>query len=790
MKRNIGKKIITAALVLLLGTATACTPPAPTPTPTPAPEPVGGATVGLFTDGTLARAALNASFVDGGDWLPKIEANEDYLEQLDEDKLLYYYYRHAGVETPARLRPYMGCEGSDGDPDLGGMTLGHYLSACSMRFAATGEEKWLIHVSKVVNGLEKCQKDNGFVFAKDESVFEQLKTGPGGGVYFYFMHKTLAGLIDAYNLCGNEKALAVAEKLSDWIHAYMSPLTEAQRATVLITEYGGMNEALYNLYAITGKDRDRENAEAFNEAQYLNSWANNVDNLTMKHGNTTVPKAVGMARGYMLTGDEKLLTAAKNFFAMMVTEGKRIFATGGFSEREMIGERGKTSMMIHDCPSETCKSYNMLKLAMYLYEITGEGEYAEYAERVLFNSIMGSIDDDGCKTYYQWLGTDQRKVFHTPLTSFWCCTGTGMESFSKLGEAAWMRHGDNGLRTLFFITSSYDDGKMGVRLVNEGERNTLTVTRAFDGYLELRVPQWADGVSLTVNGEPVSDVRAEGGIVSLYKNWAVGDTIVYTTTYKLVEEPTPDDETLFALRYGPYVLAAVGERYEVTNHVSAVTGIRPGESDVDYIVATPEFDIPMRRYGAVVGELYTVYFRRDPDVASIKKSIAMRAEITTSTRLPYLIESLERFEGMYYDQRSTGKAEYLFPIHDGVVPMSSAGIMSMDKTMFRGTYTYEPFTYVAAGNSWFGYTFDQKYTITGVRLFWALKTSIHVEMPTSWHIEYFDGMNWAPVSNASRYSTADGWNEVTFDPVNTRKLRLVIDSKTPCGIYEWEVVYE
>ncbi len=802
------KKLITLIIlgVLLITFVSGCTstptePSASSPSTTIDPAP-STHEPGYQLAESLARASLLSLRIETGSWSEKMQANKDYIASLDAQRFLYYYYETGGVNIPEGLRPYAGCESDNAAIWHGGMTMGHMLSANAMLYAVTGESQWKDTVTFMIDELEKCQLPNGYLFSKPESLFDNMEKQIGGeanwGVLYYYMHKVFAGLIDAYNWCGNEKALALAERLSDWVSTRMGALTDSQRALVLKTEYGGMNEALYNLYAITGNPRDKQNAEYFNEAMYLDNWAKGIDNLNMKHGNTTIPKAVGYIRGYQLTGDEKLLKAAVNFWDMTAGSGNRIFATGALSERETLGIANYTSKMIYDSPGETCKSYNMLKLTQYLYETTGEMKYVDYIERVLLNALMGSIDEQGCKTYYQWLDTDAHKLFHTEFTTFWCCMGTGIETFSKVPEACWYTDGDSSLRLNVFISSTYSSDALGITLANDEEKNTLTIQHAptSEYTLKLRVPYWSGDVTVKINGESQA-TSAENGYIVLKRIWQSGDVIEYVTPYQGYTESTPDNADLFAVKYGPYVLAAVGKRYEAGNQLAgsfesgyladltnAITRTADG-----YVLTTPDFEVPMQKYGEIIEEYYTVYFKRIDAFAdgALSPDPAMRAAVSSSRSSMKDFPKKNQYEREFYASITGGKADYLDPIHDGRVPTSSLGYADPSKYMQPAFTFYEPFTSLARGERWLCYTFETEQTLSSSSVFFCNNPDIDVLFPDSWHLEYYDGSNWKAVTNTSDYTANDGWNEVTFETIKTTQLRLVLKSENAMGVFEWKV---
>ena len=573
-------------------------------------------TAGAIETVNLKRASLNEAFLLDGDWKDKEQDNIEYIKNLDADRLLYWYYVQGGVEVPDTLKPYGDWESHS---FLRGITLGHYLTACSMLYAQTGGEEWYLEkVNYCVEELEKCQQENGYLLSLSTSYFDDIEAGRSTGVPYYFVHKVMAGLLDAYKYCGNEKALSMAKRLGDWVYNRMSGLTEVQVNNLLGIEYGGIAEALYDLYAVSKNDNHLAAARMFHESKYLNAWADNTDNLTGIHANTTIPKATAFVKEYLVSGNEQCLAAAKNFWQMVVSD--HTYSNGGNSWREHFKEPG----IIYECcdekedlPSETCNIYNMIKLSQYLYEITGEMKYVDYIERALLNGIMGSINDKGCKTYYQYLYLNARKVYHGKITGFWCCTGTGMENFAKVVEAIYHEQDENTVRYNVFISSTYTDGTFAADMVCEDEHTKITVTADGSKTLALRVPYWTENPTLKVNGEKVEITVNADGYVVLAREWKAGDTIEYDTPYKGWVIKAQDNEDMFSIMYGPYLMAATGKLSSnemagsyTEGWLGTLTGKITRNSEGEYILDTGSSQMVMQKYGMVNKGFFTVYFQR------------------------------------------------------------------------------------------------------------------------------------------------------------------------------------
>ncbi|MGN0972752.1 MAG: glycoside hydrolase family 127 protein [Aristaeellaceae bacterium] len=504
-----------------------------------------------------------------------LQKDVDYLLSLDTERLLAGYRENAGL--PAAQR-YAGWERHL----LAGHTLGHYLTAAAQGYANAGvseaDRRALYQrLTACVDGLQLCQQHSlgkpGFLFGgrvlDEENVeiqfdnVEKRKTNihTEAWVPWYNLHKLLSGLISVYACTGYPAALTVAQALGDWVWARVSGWSAETNATVLATEYGGMNDCLYSLCALTGNPRYAEAAHRFDEVPLFELVLSGRPNvLNNRHANTTIPKFLGAMNRYRTlqgqTDVSRYLDYARAFWQMVVE--RHTYATGGNSEWEHFGMDSILDAERTSCNNETCNVYNMLKLTLWLYEATGDPRYMDYYERAFLNTILSSQNPQtGMTTYFQPMASGYFKVFGTPYDSFWCCTCSGMESFTKLNAAVFAHMEDAVLVNLYLsaVLRWAEKGlalRMASQLPNRGEA-VLTVEAAeapFD--LLLRVPAWAEGFRAEAPGRVCS---MEGGY-AVVRQVRAGDVITVTLPMRLQAEPLPDNPSVMAFRYGPVVLSA------------------------------------------------------------------------------------------------------------------------------------------------------------------------------------------------------------------------------------------
>ncbi|MHB8734176.1 MAG: glycoside hydrolase family 127 protein [Terriglobales bacterium] len=496
-----------------------------------------------------------------GPFLAAQERNRAYLHALPPDRLLHMFRLTAGLES--RAEPLGGWE-KPACELRGHFTGGHMLSAAALMAASSGDDALKAKVDAMVAELAQCQHrlGNGYLGAYPENFYDRLRDHKPVWAPFYTYHKILAGHLDAYVHCGNQQALATAEAMAGWVERWAEPLSAAHMARVLETEFGGMGEALCNLYALTGKRQYLDTSHRFDKKVFLDPLADRRDELQGLHVNTHVPQVIAAARRYELTGNGRD-GAIADYFWDEVTAA-RSYCTGGISNREFWRTPpGQLAKELGPTTAECCCSYNMLKLTRQRFGWTGDARAMDFYERTLFNHRLGTQNPaDGTLMYYLPLASGYWKFFGTPLGAFWCCTGTGAEEFSKFGDSIYFKDAQ-GVYVNLFIASELNWAEKGVRLrqetrfpAEEGTKLTLRTARPTLLSLHLRIPYWATrGGSVKVNGTPLAAFADPSSYLTLTRVWHDGDTVELGLPMSLHTAPMPDDPSLQAMMYGPLVLA-------------------------------------------------------------------------------------------------------------------------------------------------------------------------------------------------------------------------------------------
>ncbi|MGO9112863.1 MAG: glycoside hydrolase family 127 protein, partial [Thermoguttaceae bacterium] len=489
-----------------------------------------------------------------------MELDHRYLLSLDADRLLHVFRLRAGL--PSTAKPYGGWMAPDHVSR--GEFVGLYLSACAEMYASTGDEQVKKKGNQVVAGFAECQQTIGTGFLHTHADTFTIRC-EAPLPFWYQIHKLMAGLMDMYVLCDNQQALAIAGKLGDWACRSAEKWTDAQIQKMLDLEHGGINEAMANLYALTGDPKYMKLALRLNHMAVIGPASKREDRLTGLHANTQIPKFVGTAREYELTGEPWLKTASTFFWETVVNE--RSYVIGGNSLGEFFTSKEKLSQALGPNTCETCNTYNMLKLTRHLFFWEPCAEYADYYERALYNQILGSQNPDtGMMCYFTPLCFDRkcRKEYCSPEDSFWCCTGTGIENHAKYGDSIYFRQGKTGLYVNLFIASELSWQAKGLILRQETKypdegstRLRFACAKPVELKLHIRHPYWAvSGFRIRINGNEQPLQGKPGSYVTAAREWRNGDIVEVSMPFTLRTEGFRDNPRRVAFLHGPLVLCA------------------------------------------------------------------------------------------------------------------------------------------------------------------------------------------------------------------------------------------
>jgi uncharacterized protein len=524
---------------------------------------------------------LTAIRLSDGPFARSQATNRRYLAAHAVDRLLSGFRSEAGLEPRAPKYPNWESMGLDGH------SAGHYLSALSQQ-AAAGDDELRARLDYMVSELATCQRANadGYIGAVPSSraFWQDIAAGhfdasgfslKNAWVPFYNVHKTFAGLRDAWLIAGNTQAREVLIRFADWCGRLVAQLSDEQVQTMLNTEHGGMNEVLADVYAMTGERRHLDLAKRFSHRALLDPLLRREDRLDGLHANTQIPKVIGFARIGELTGDRRWVDAAA-FFWDTVTRGRSV-AFGGNSVREHFNAADDfSSMLLSREGPETCNTYNMLRLTALLYRLDPQPRHADYYERALFNHILSSQHPaHGGLVYFTPIRPRQYRVYSQIGQCFWCCVGSGMENHGKHGLFVYA-HGERSLTVNLFIASELRWRERGLLLRQdtafpdaESTQLSFTLERPQRLALQLRHPAWLKGsLKVSLNGRDWPLRSKPSSYARIERTWQDGDRLHIELPMQARVEGLPDGSDHVALLYGPIVLAAKTGTEELTGLIA------------------------------------------------------------------------------------------------------------------------------------------------------------------------------------------------------------------------------
>lgn len=517
----------------------------------------------------------------------RMDVNRQYLLELDANCLLQNFYLEAGiilpglqvVDNPETANLHWGWEAPT--CQLRGHFLGHWISAAAKLIAADGEPELRVKLDKIVSELARCQELNGgeWVGSIPEKYFTRLIKNQYIWSPQYVMHKTIVGLSDAYIYAGNTQALDILSHLSDWYITWTEKAAETNPHAVYAGEEAGMLEVWAQLYQLTKDEKYLTLAKRYADAGLFRKLKEGKDSLTNCHANASIPFTHGAAKMYEITGDSDWLEVIKLFWKAAVTD-RGMFSTTGMNAGEFWVPPHMQGHFLGSSDQEFCTVYNMVRTASYLLKYTGEARYADYIERALYNGFLAQQNaQTGMPAYFLPLGAGSRKKWGTKTRDFWCCHGTMVQAQTLYPELVWFTDGDritaaqyipseftaemNGANVTVSQTTGMkyyndqaffdekDDGQMSRWLL----KFSVKCDKPVRFTLSLRVPEWAKGVELEVNGKntaaPVKD-----GWLDITADWQ-NDSVQVFFPSELRAETLPDMPELMSVVDGPIVLAGI-----------------------------------------------------------------------------------------------------------------------------------------------------------------------------------------------------------------------------------------
>jgi DUF1680 family protein len=509
-------------------------------------------------------------------WMDNQNRTLNYLKSVDINRLLYNFRATHKLST-AGAQPNGGWDAPTFP--FRSHAQGHYLTAWVQCYATLRDSTCKDRAVTFVQELAKCQANNGaagftagYLSGFPESEFAALEAGQlkSGNVPYYAVHKTMAGLWDAWRIIGDTNAETVLLSLAGWVDTRTKKLSTSQMQSMLGTEFGGMNDVLAGIYQLTGDKKWLTVAQRFDHASVFDPLASNQDRLNGLHANTNIPKWIGAAREYKATGTKRYLDIARN--AWDITINAHTYAIGANSQAEHFKAPNAISTFLTADTAEQCNTYNMLKLTRELWTIDPSNtKYFDYYERALMNHIIGAqnpADNHGHVTYFTPLNPGGKRgvgpawgggTWSTDYTTFWCCQASATESNTKLMDSIYF-YDNSALYVNLFTPSNLDWKQRSVKIQQAttfpiGDTTTLTVTGSGNWAMKIRIPSWTSGATISINGAASGISTTPGSYASISREWKSGDVVTVKLPMKLRTIAANDNTKIAAVAFGPVVLS-------------------------------------------------------------------------------------------------------------------------------------------------------------------------------------------------------------------------------------------
>jgi uncharacterized protein len=430
----------------------------------------------------------------------------------------------------------------------------------------------------------------GFISAYPPDQFIMLEQGATYGTQntqiwapYYTLHKILAGLLDCYEVGGNQKALEIARNMGAWVYSRLKVLPTQTRINMwnryIAGEYGGMNEVLARLYRLTKDQQFLECAKLFDNINFFfgnidheHGLAKNVDTIRGKHANQHIPQITGALETFRDTQEFPYYRIAENFWSIVINS--YMYSIGGVAgarlpnnaecftaEPDTLFENGFAS----GGQCETCCTYNLLKLDRQLFMFDQTAKYMDHYEQGLYNQILASVAEDNAgNTYHIPLNPGSQKQFgNANMSGFSCCNGTALESSTKLQDSIYFKGADD--KTLYvnlFVPSTLNWAEHNLIVKQRTDfpyADTTQIVLKGDGQfdIKIRVPHWATrGFFVKINGQAQSAKAVPGTYLTLHRTWRDNDTIELRMPFHFYLDPVMDQPNVASIFYGPVLLAA------------------------------------------------------------------------------------------------------------------------------------------------------------------------------------------------------------------------------------------
>jgi DUF1680 family protein len=538
------------------------------------------------------------------------------------------HQRVLGLDEDALLRPFRMREGMAAPGhDLGGWydtyafapgaTFGHWVSALSRHHAITGDAATQQKVRRLVQGYAQTVEPDGRFYVHNRF--------PA-----YIYDKLVGALVDARTLTADPIAVDTLARATTaaipFLPPHAMPRNEHASEPQDFTEHAWdesytIPENQFLAHRLTGDARHAALAQRFLYDDFFAPLAHGENVLPGKHAYSHVNALSSAAQAWLSLGTPLYLDAARNGFALVAAQS---YATGGWGPDEHFvvpgsGALGASLEDMHKSFETPCGAYAHLKLTRYLLRVTGDSRYGDSMERVLYNTVLGAVplQPDGHAFYYSDYTRNAVKGFHPDLWP--CCSGTLPLVTADYSVSACFT-GAEGLFVNLYVPAdvTWQQGDVRARLRIETDypyagtvRMTLDLPAERSFAVSLRIPAWAQGAGVSVNGRRERAELQPGAFAALYRSWRRGDVIELDLPQPLrLEAVDAEHPDTVALLQGPLVLMRLLEadapQLPLTR-AALLAATRRVPDGREWQVAAGAHTLRLRAFPDITHERYSVY---------------------------------------------------------------------------------------------------------------------------------------------------------------------------------------
>jgi len=547
----------------------------------------------------------------------QLRETHSLLMELNEDSLLKPFREMAGQPAPGA--------------DLGGWyhydpnyavntveagfapsaTFGQWVSALARSYAITGDLKT----------KEKVHRLNRLYAKTISGDFYENNRFPA-----YCYDKLVCGLMDAHQFAGDPDAFSILEQTTNTALPHLpGHAVEHGRVWRKNTAEGytwdesyTISENLFLAYQRGAGQRYRALATQYLDDEYYNPLAEGRNVLAGRHAYSYVNSLCSAMQAYLTLGTEKHLRAARNAFEMLLEQS---FATGGWGPDETLRAPGSGDVAAsltnsHSSFETPCGAYAHFKLTRYLLRVSRDSRYGDSMERVMYNTVLGAkpMLANGSSFYYSDCNFAGRKVYskhHWP-----CCSGTLPQVAADYRINTFFRDA-GGIFVNLYIPSTvrWTQGDVQVSLKQTGRypfdglvKFELSVLKAEEFAVNLRIPAWTEGASIAVNGQRMATEAAPGKFATVRRTWKTGDQVELDLPMKVrLESIDAQHQQTVALLSGPLVLFAITDGWPDVTREQLLAAKKTEERK--WQVATARGPLTMLPFTEIADQLYSTYLR-------------------------------------------------------------------------------------------------------------------------------------------------------------------------------------